>query len=390
MTPQTPGDSPGRPAPQNEPRGAALPVVMHFPAPYWPGESRPYQLSQHLARHRRVIYVAADDAPRDPHLRRLMPRSQIAGRVGDVELVTQRLSRGYEGLRRRNQKAAAFLNDRSLDQVLRSLGVSSHWTYTIGAFGDWAADRSDALRGVEIIDPIFEGDPEAAWRSITRVTESADLLLATATALSDELQRRGQRAEMLPNAVSSSLVLDSEADLPPAADPPTAVYVGTVDWRFDADLVDRVATLLPNWRFVIAGRINHDMAHAVAPLTGHPHIEMTGSISEDQKKALLRTARVGLVPFALGRVADGVNPTKVYEYAAYGLPIVATASQACTELSPPVRVATTPDEFAEAIERCGSGRRPSVQSLSFARSNTWSDRAERLHELMSDREARRR
>jgi hypothetical protein len=113
-------------------------------------------------------------------------------------------------------------------------------------------------------------------------------------------------------------------------------------------------------------------------------------VSEREKEELLATASVGIVPFRAGPMSDGVNPTKVYEYCGYGLPVVAEASRACRELSPPVRVAETPAEFATGIDAALRSGRRSTSSIAFARANTWNHRAQRVDELLTGVEARRR
>ncbi|MCU0309561.1 MAG: glycosyltransferase [Acidimicrobiales bacterium] len=298
-----------------------------------------------------------------------------------MEVVPQSLSRGYEALRRRRPGVAALLNDRSLDRLLHTIGVTSYWTYTMGAFSDWAKARRGVLRGIEVIDPIFEGDANAVWKTTARVARMADLLLATAPSLVEELQRRGLAAGLLPNAVSDALIVKNR---PAPAGPPLAVYVGTVDWRFDASLLAGVAERLAHCRFVIAGRVNSEAT--VAALRLLPNVEVKGTVTEAEKIALLSSAHVGLVPFVAGPISDGVNPTKVYEYSAYGLPVVAFDSAACRALSPPVRVAKTADSFSAAIQEALTEGTRSTPSIRFARANTWEHRADELHRLMLERE----
>ena len=360
-----------------------LPVVVHFPAPFTESEGRPYQLSQHLAELRPVVYVAQESAMA-PSVFRIMPRMRSLGTVGAVEVIDQELGRGYHALRRRRPGFAGILNNTALTRAMARFGVRNFWTYTMGAFEDWAVPRRRVLRGVEVIDPFFTENASAAWEVAASIAGKADLLVTTATDLADELSSRGLTSFDLPNAVSASLIAEGR---PAPTGQPTALYVGTVDWRFDARLLAQVARHLPNCRFVVAGRINTNMENELRDLRTCPNVNIRGVVSEKEKILLLSSAQVGLVPFKPGPVSDGVNPTKVYEYSAYGLPVVAVDSRACHELSPPIRVAGSAQQFTTAINDALDEGPRSARCFAFARANTWRHRAENLHALLQKREA---
>jgi hypothetical protein len=96
----------------------------------------------------------------------------------------------------------------------------------------------------------------------------------------------------------------------------------------------------------------------------------------------------GIVPFRAGFVGDCINPVKMYEYLAHGLPVLATPIRECIAAAPVVRCARTPDEWCAAVRdfvvapRDGSGIR-----MDFARSNTWEIRAQTLLDVLTARGA---
>ena len=360
-----------------------LPVLMHFPMAYLEGETRQYQLAQHLAEHRPVTFVEDHDGPGHP----MSPSPRFVGRddVGRVSVLTKHDSALHRRIRRVAPAAAAVLHARALRGAMRSRGVDTFWTYTFGPFDDWSRSGPSVRTAVEINDPPFEGDADEWWRRTGVVCRRADLVTSTAAELVDELAAQGVPAELVPNAVSASLITHDPR--PDPSRPATALYVGTVDWRFDVDLVDDVAGRLPSVDFVLAGRINGNRRDEVDKLRRRPNVTLLGAVSETDKADLLRTATLGLVPFRAGALSDGVNPTKVYEYSAYGLPVVSVASRACRELSPPVLVASGADEFVGAVQVAIDDPPDRRSLLDFATANTWGHRAERLHELLAERES---
>lgn len=295
------------------------------------------------------------------------------------------LSLTYARISRRQSHISSFLNGIAVKRTMKRIGIDRFWTYTMGAFPDWTFSGNSVLRGVEVIDPVFFGDPAAQWRSFARVSQGAELVAATAEALVDELGARSVSAHLLQNAVSERLI-NPGRDHPTG--PPMIAYIGTLDWRFDADLLAATAGLLPDCHFSIAGRVLPEVEPLLQGLRSMTNVEILGAVSEAEKESLLAQARVGIVPFQAGPIADGVNPTKVYEYCSYGLPVVTASSIACRALSPPVRVAVTSEEFAEAIREALEEGARSPESFRFAEENTWRHRAERLHLLLLGAEER--
>lgn len=369
--------------PEAHPARPPLPVVMYFPVSYVAEETRRFQLSQHLAMHRQVLFVQ-DEGTRH-RFPTPTPRFVPTGPLGNVEVLDRQVGRGFHRLRRSAPNLLARLHEGALHRRLRAMGIERYWTYTSHPTEEWRPlPRPGVLRGLEWNDPVFSGPTDAVWAAAAERARAADLVTVTATDLGSELRRYGVASLVLKNAATAPIA-DARRT---RAWPPVALYVGALDWRFDTDLVGAVGRLLPSIRFVIAGRINPDLAAAARRLGTEPNVEVLGPIPERQKTALLRTASVGIVPFRRGRISDGVDPTKVYEYASYGLPVVSVDSLACRELSPPVRTAPDAHRFAAAVTEAvtddpvASG----AKSLAFAASNTWAQRAATLDAWLRDRE----
>lgn len=151
------------------------------------------------------------------------------------------------------------------------------------------------------------------------------------------------------------------------------------------DLMDEVTERLPHREFVIVGRVNPDQASRISSLMKRPNVEVLGVVDEETKRSCLLDAGVAPVPFKRDEIGDCINPTKVYEYASYGIPIVASATAEARQL-PMVTVAEDPASFAEAIESALTTPVPSSHDLlTFAEQNTWATRASALDRVLRDR-----
>lgn len=99
---------------------------------------------------------------------------------------------------------------------------------------------------------------------------------------------------------------------------PFAVYVGTVQERVDLDLLVATSTVMPT---VVAGPIEAPVRHRLE----EDGVVCLGAVPPGQVPGLLSRATVGLVPHVVDALTTSMDPLKVYEYRAAGLPVVATA-----------------------------------------------------------------
>src|SRR5262249_2492326 len=96
--------------------------------------------------------------------------------------------------------------------------------------------------------------------------------------------------------------------------------------------------------------------------------------------AYLVNSDVGLIPFDRDRKAalvDTINPLKLYEYAAAGLPVVATPWKELQRIGGPVTFASDPNSFAAAGGRAIDSPFPDG-AQSFAQVASWQQRVVHL------------
>jgi glycosyltransferase involved in cell wall biosynthesis len=101
-------------------------------------------------------------------------------------------------------------------------------------------------------------------------------------------------------------------------------YLGAIAPWFDFDLVLDAARSRPQWRFRLVGPVLGGAGAEVARLAALPNVEVRPGVPHDDVPGVLRGFTVGMIPFRRTRLTAGVNPNKLYEYLAAGLPTVAT------------------------------------------------------------------
>ena len=162
---------------------------------------------------------------------------------------------------------------------------------------------------------------------------------------------RERLARLHPNVVRApAAAVDLAAFAPPVSGGPAservAVYAGSIDFRFDSELVAAAAEHLPDWRFVIAGPADR---RATGRLDELPNVELPGRLPAAEIPALVAGAAVCLMPYRRDAFTDTVFPVKLVEYLAAGKPIVSTPIAAVGEFDDLVSVADGPGSFGPAI-----------------------------------------
>lgn len=128
-----------------------------------------------------------------------------------------------------------------------------------------------------------------------------------------------------------------------------AGYVGVIDERLDLDLVDGLATQLPDWEIQMVGPV---AKIDPADLPQRPNLRYLGPQPYDRLPEVMGGFDVALMPFALNESTRSISPTKTLEYLAAGLPVVSTrVDDVVASFGGIVDLQDTAAGFAEACRR---------------------------------------
>lgn len=231
----------------------------------------------------------------------------------------------------------------------------------------------DRLRGFASTTPAMLGAMERAARRVDVVSYSAQDLAGDV----DDLQPR--RRLHLANGVDVGHFLKFR---PVPAEygsipEPRAVYVGAMAQWFDFDLVTAAARRRPKISFVLIGPA--DLARRRLP--DLPNLHVIGARPWEELPGYLQHAAIGLIPFDVKNhreLVRGVNPLKLYEYAAAGLPVVSMAWPELRKLDAPIELAEDAEAFIHAIDRMVASPPPAAALTAFAARHDWSAVLDRL------------
>jgi hypothetical protein len=229
-----------------------------------------------------------------------------------------------------------------------------------------------------------------------RALAEADVVVSVARAL--HVRAAAQRSDALyvPNAVENE---HFAAEGTPDPDDPTisrlrregkpiAGYYGALARWFDFDLLEETARRRPDWNFLLIGP-DYDGSLGCASLLRRPNVAWIGPRPYSSLPGYLRVFDVATIPFRLNPITMATSPLKLYEYFAGVRPVVSTALPECIA-HPEVHVATTPEEFASALDVArGKGRDPATRARlrAVAAANSWGQRVQQIERVMAARAA---
>jgi 2-polyprenyl-3-methyl-5-hydroxy-6-metoxy-1,4-benzoquinol methylase/glycosyltransferase involved in cell wall biosynthesis len=231
-----------------------------------------------------------------------------------------------------------------------------------------------------------------------KMASSADVVLATARRLHDEVRRLRPDALYCPNGVtyedfhltSPPPVPADIADVVQSGRPIVGYYGALARW-FDYELLAEAARKHPSFEFVLVGP-NFDRSLLPQPLIRLPNVRWLGQKQYEDLPAYLYYFTVATIPFVINDITTACSPAKLFEYMAGGKPIVTTDMPECREYTC-VMVARNASEYVAMLDEAACrGKWESYQQAinRDAQANTWRARAEQILARVEEVAASRR
>ena len=217
----------------------------------------------------------------------------------------------------------------------------------------------------------------------------ADVVITTSDSLFESrrlerpdtvLVRHGVDYDHFASAWRRSLVCpDDLAQIPK----PIFGYFGLIHHWVDLTLLAETARLRPEYSFVLLGDCKVD----VTALASLPNVYLLGRRPYESLPSYAAVFDAGMLLFTGNEMTRNVNPVKMYEYLAAGLPVVATPLPEARRFEGPIVVADGAERFAAAcdfvLQRDCRNREAIAQCV---RAQTWSSTVKRLSEVVMARE----
>ncbi len=285
-----------------------------------------------------------------------------------------------------------FLLVRQIRRALRRVrsGPVQLWSFTpdvaylLGRFGEekvvyYCVDDHSQFTGY---------DAAQVLRDEEELCRKSDLVVTTSMALQQAKSPWNPNTILVPHGVdydhfSRAVMEDLPAPPDIAAIPrPRLGFFGLIrDW-VDLDLLAEVARRRPDWHIVLLGDSTVDLS----PYRSIQNIHFLGRKPYADLPAYCRQFDVGLIPFKVNELTRSVNPIKLREYLAAGLPVVSTPLPEVKHYERLANLADGPEAFVQRIAAGLNGqagvsmRNARVEAMAH---ETWPTKMEGLSKALS-------
>ena len=218
---------------------------------------------------------------------------------------------------------------------------------------------------VEMIGPLEE-----------RLLRRVDAVVATAEVLTHSKRPSSGEVHYLPQGVNfEHFATPRPVPLELAALPrPMVGFAGGVSECCDLDLINRLAVAYSGGSVVLVGPITIPAERLEA--IRRPNVHLLGPRAYADLPGYVQAFDVGIIPYLLNDWTRAVDPLKLLEYLAAGLPVVTTPLPEAQKYRDAVRVADDGDFVAAVGAACrDGGPEDRAKRIALAQRNSWVERA---------------
>lgn len=379
--------------------------IIYF-GDYWDGVLRNrQQLMSVFARQNKVLFVESR-----PHLRSTLERFQ-RGDLRISDLCRSAVRQVSENLFVFRYPVWAPISGRfPLEQltgwVRRICLRTAIWTLQISQPIVWFhhpqwvdlvnAIPSARLRLYHVVDEYtsYQGDTPSTCRLIAeqekKMMAQVDAVIVVSKKLYDAKRSFNADTYLVPNGVDYQAYADALADprLPDdlrAIRPPRLGYSGLIGDKLNLDMLKDLAKQTPEWSLVFLGHVNvSQRVKTWQALQALPNVHYLGPAEWSQVPHYVKGFDVGLMPYVQDRHSETINPLKLYDYLAAGVPIATVDIPAVREFIAYVHLADSPEVFPQAVRSALADRSPERRQArrEVAAQHAWEARVEQLSDLI--------
>ena len=169
---------------------------------------------------------------------------------------------------------------------------------------------------------------------------------------------------------------------------PIIGYLGTIEERIDFELLAKIAEKNPDKELVLCGPVWPSVKDsAERTLNKFSNVRWLGRIAYNDVPSYLRRFNVAIIPHKLNHFVDSMNPMKLYDYLACGLPIVTTNGAGVELFNDKIYIAKDSNDFLTLINRAlaEDSDEKHVARQSAVREHTWKKRADLMTKIVYDK-----
>lgn len=166
---------------------------------------------------------------------------------------------------------------------------------------------------------------------------------------------------------------------------PRLGYIGLISSKIDLDMLKELAQENPEWSLVFLGEVSvSKQAKTWQALLEMQNVHYLGRVEGSRVPYYVKGFDLGLMPYVQNRHAEYIDPMKLYDYLAAGIPVASVDIPAVRGFSQYIHLADSPRHFSQAVRSALADTTPERRQArrSIAAQHSWEARLEQLSELI--------
>jgi glycosyltransferase involved in cell wall biosynthesis len=280
--------------------------------------------------------------------------------------------------------------------AMRSLGMRDPVLWTFLPNGEMLSGLlGERLLVYHITDDFtqFSGHPAREIdRMERRLIAKADVVIASSGHLAEIKAYGGMHIQVVGHGVehahfARALTISVDqlpADIKDAKRPVIGFYGELNDW-IDTRMLAELARTRPQWTLALIGRIAVE-AGDISYLLDLPNVRWLGQKKFGELPGYCAAFDVALIPMKMNELTKSVNPLKLREYLAAGVPVISAPLPEVLSYGDAVAFAQTAPEYVAAIERSlevGKGQAAAKLSQRVA-GESWDSKVAEIEQLIEE------
>ncbi len=255
-----------------------------------------------------------------------------------------------------------------LPHALEKAGITTDevvlWSYT-----PFIAEQLDVFPNAQFIfDAVDNWVEHPSYHKYTarleeaykQIGKRADIIFTVSEGLVDFFNKREQ-VFYIPNGVdvnhfkeascNTKFISDTYLSEQDAEKRKRIGYHGIIQSRVNISVFDYLSEQHPEYDFIIAGPVWKEMEKDMDKIKDRSNVYTIGEVPYKDLPSLLACFDATIIPHKVDTFTQTMNPLKIYEYLAAGLPIVSTAVAGADQFQDLISLAVSPKDFSQKINK---------------------------------------
>lgn len=285
---------------------------------------------------------------------------------------------------------------RAVRKALKTLNITIHesvvWSYD-PLSAEAVLDLQPKAFIFDAVDnwiehPAYTQYTERLTKAYRAITERADVIFTVSEGLLDMFDRRSH-VFFVPNGVDYEHFAATEQTMQSFIgqhERPVIGYHGVIQSRMNFSLLEYIVDKHPEYDFHFVGPVWKDAKDDVARLRKKKQVKFLGSVSYLKLPEMLHTFDCAIIPHKIDAFTHSMNPLKLYEYLAAGVPIVSTPVAGVDQFQDLVQFAVSADDFSREIQKAIAMDSVSLRQrrMAVAQQHSWDKRFAVMKSILSN------